>query len=83
MIELLADSLFKSWKTTVVGLAVFGFLTYLGVAGIKEWEVLYGWYAQAVTLLFVADPKVLRKKKVVTVESTTRNDTPDPSAPTL
>lgn len=66
MIELIADRLFKNWKTTLVAFMVFGAIAYLGVEEIIAWDVLSGYATTAFTLLFVKDPDP--KKKAPKVE---------------
>lgn len=57
MIEYIADRVFANWKTTIISLAAFGVISYLGVTKAVEWDTLSGWFASAFMFLFVKDPK--------------------------
>ncbi len=63
MLQQIADRLFASWKTTLIGVAVFAFLVYLGHSGAVPWKELWVWMGAAGAILFIREPSIAKKRK--------------------
>ena len=61
MIDYIADRIFKNWKTTVISIAAFSLIGYLGVKQMVDWTTLSGWFGSAFLVLFLKDPPATKE----------------------
>lgn len=67
-LEWVANRLFASWRTTVLGLGLLVLLLVLGFTGVKTWEQLEGYFFASVFFFFTRDSKAVDAQKAAAVD---------------